>query len=359
MNRVLLCSVLALACSGTDETPITAEDSGTADSSAVDSTATDSGTIIDTAATDSPGDTPETSTDTAPAAFSEKLSEMDLYGDITKKTINPKNLAYAPTYELWSDAAVKSRWLALPAGKRIDNIDMDHWKFPIGTRLWKEFARDGKRLETRLIERTGDDAWRYGSYVWNDAETEATWTTAGATNVKSTTHDVPKEADCQRCHDGEPGRILGFSAIQLHNGAPLALIALNKSLEIPPMPGKDYGPPGTDVEKKALGYLHANCGNCHNPNDVLTFIAAGMDMHLYVDQRDVKTTKLYLSTVNKATEKFVTLPYRIKGGDTANSAVYARMNRRDKDQMPPIGTEQVHTAGLATIKAWIDVLPKP
>lgn len=353
MKRFLVVALLTACSAPVGETATTpVEDTGT---SPIDAFLPDTNGF-DTATTDTAA---ETAVDVAPATFSERLSEMDLYGDIVKKTINPKNQPYAPSYELWSDGAAKSRWISLPSGKRIDNTDMDHWKFPIGTRVWKEFVRDGKRLETRLIERTGDDAFRYGSYVWNDAETEATWTTSGVVNVRGTTHDVPKETDCQKCHDGEPGRILGFSAIQLHNGAPLALIALNKSLEVPPMPGRDYGPPGTDVEKKALGYLHANCGNCHNPNDALTFIAAGTDMHLYVDQRDVKTTKLYLSTVNQATAKYIAVPFRIKGGDTANSAVYVRMNRRDKDQMPPIGSEQIHTAGLATIKAWIDILPKP
>lgn len=354
MKRFLCLAVLIGACSGsTDEPAPAAVDSATADGttdSASDTAVNDSGTPV----VDSP---PEVAIDTAPVAFSEKLSEMDLYSDIVKKTIHPKNLPFAPTYELWSDGADKKRWALIPG--QIDNSDMDHWMFPIGTRFWKEFSKDGKRLETRLIERTGESAWRYGSYVWNDAETEATWTLASVTDLKGTAHDVPKEADCQRCHDGEPGKILGFSAIQLHKGTPVSLMTIAAQLKVAPSPTKDYGPPGTDTEKRALGLLHANCGNCHNPNDALVFIAAGMEMRLYVDERDVKTTKIYTTNVNQPTEKFISLMYRIKGGDAANSAVWARMNRRDKDMMPPLGTEQIHTAGLATVKAWIDTLPKP
>jgi hypothetical protein len=357
MKRFVLVAVL-IGCSGSGDEPGTTppEDSSTS----IDTAVSDTG-IADTTATDSaPADTAtDTSFDAAPVAFSEKLSAMDLYSDIAKKTVHPKNLAYAPTYELWSDAASKSRWIMIPAGQKIDNTDMDHWAFPTGTRLWKEFAKDGKRLETRLIEKTGDDMWRYGSYVWNDSETEATWTTAGATSVKGTTWDVPKEADCQRCHDGEPSRILGFQAFQLDKGTPLSLAMLADKLKTPVAAGATFVPPGTDVERKALGYLAANCGNCHNPNNALVFIAAGMDMHLYGKERDVKTTQLYLTSVNQATEKYVTIPYRIKGGDAANSAVYVRMQKRDKDAMPPLGSKDVHTAGLATIKAWIDVLPKP
>ncbi len=347
MRRAFLIIALLPGCSEELPSPPAQSDAAVVNDSGPDIAAPDT-FVTDTA--------PE---DTAPAAFSEKLSEMDLYADIATKTIAARNVEYKPTYELWSDGADKKRWIALPAGTKIDNTDIDHWTFPVGTRMWKEFAKGGKRLETRLVERTGDSTWRYGSYLWNDAETEATWTTAGAANVKGTTHDVPKEADCQRCHDGEPGRVLGFSAIQLATATPVSLSTITSWLKIAPTAGRDYGVPGNATESAALGVLHANCGHCHNPNDTFTYIAAGIELRLYVDERDVKTTKLYTTTVNQSTEKYVTLPYRIKGGDAANSAVWARMNLRDKDQMPPLGTEIVHAAGLAAVKAWIDTLPPP
>ena len=346
MRRSLLAFALLSGCSGSDDpkNPASSVDSALAETA-------------ETAAPDTaPADAVE---DTAPAAFNEKLSAMDLYSDIAKKTVSARNTEFKPTYELWSDGADKTRWIALPAGGKIDNTDMDHWSFPVGTRLWKEFKRDGKRLETRLIEKTGADSYRYGSYVWNDDETEATWTTAGKADVKGTTHDVPKEADCQRCHDGEPSRVLGFSAIQLAKGAPVSLATITPWLKVAPTAGKDYGVPGNATEAAALGTLHANCGNCHNPNDALTYIAAGIELRLYVDERDVKTTKLYTTNVNQSTEKYLAVPYRIEGGNATNSAVWARMNRRDKDQMPPLGTEIVHAGGLAAVKAWIDTLPKP
>ena len=63
---------------------------------------------------------------------------------------------YTPVYPLWADGLVKRRWLDLPAGKKIDTSDMDHWSFPVGTRFWKEFATpSGTVLETRLIEKIG------------------------------------------------------------------------------------------------------------------------------------------------------------------------------------------------------------
>jgi len=348
MRSLILVAFGLLACSSSEDATTPASGDSGADTQVV---TTDTG-VVDTA--------PDAAVDTAtpPSKFSEKLSEMDLYADIAKKTVNPRNHEFKPTYELWSDAAEKKRWIALPPGGKIDTSDMDHWTFPVGTRTWKEFARGGKRLETRMVEKTGDDAYRMGSYVWNDGETEATWTTAGADNVLGTTHDVPNEGACQRCHNGDPGRVLGFSAIQLAKSTgPLSLAAIGSWLTAPAPSG--IGVPGTAVESGALGYMHANCAHCHNPNDTLTFIAAGMDLHLYVGEKEVTKTKAWLSTVNQKTERYTALPYRVAGGDTSKSAIYVRMNLRDKDQMPNLGTEVVHTAGLAAIKAWIDGLPKP
>lgn len=347
---VFACLTLPAACSSSE---------GEHGSPSTPDAATDLGSDV---ASDAPEDTSteDAPADAAPPPFSEKLSAMDLYDDIAAKTIAKANVPYAPSYELWSDAADKARWIRLPAGAKIDSTDMDHWQFPVGTRLWKEFAKGGKRLETRLLEKTGKDDWRMGAYVWNDAQTEATWTPDGAANVLGTEHDVPKNTDCQRCHEGEPGRVIGFSAIQLAKATgPTTLASIASWLTAPPEAGKEYGAPGDATAQAALGYLHANCGHCHNANDALTFLAVNQVLRLYVGERVVSETKLYMSSVNVATEKYKTRPYRIEGGSASTSATWDRMNRRDKDQMPPIASEQTHAAGLAAVKAWIDGLPKP
>src|SRR5688500_10928292 len=61
---------------------------------------------------------------------------------------------YVPRFELWADTAAKRRWIYLPPGTQIDTSDMDYWKFPVGTKLWKEFTRDNVRVETRYIVKT-------------------------------------------------------------------------------------------------------------------------------------------------------------------------------------------------------------
>lgn len=117
-----------------------------------------------------------------------RLSETGLYRDLASFTLAAGVVEFRPAYALWSDGADKRRFIALPAGAAIDTRDMDHWQFPVGTRFWKEFSRDGRRLETRLIERTGpgnEDYWM-GAFLWDEDGKDATFVREGAANVHAT-----------------------------------------------------------------------------------------------------------------------------------------------------------------------------
>ena len=57
----------------------------------------------------------------------------------------------------------------------IDTSNMNDCRFLSARAFLKEFVVDGQRIETRLIERIGDVlCFLYGTYQWNDSETEAT-----------------------------------------------------------------------------------------------------------------------------------------------------------------------------------------
>ena len=109
-------------------------------------------------------------------ALPEKLSETPLYADIGAKTVHPALRHYTPEYQLWSDGADKERWVYVPECSSVDTSDMDNWDVPVGTRFFKEFSLDGKRIETRIISRISDGPrdFAYASYLWNASETEAT-----------------------------------------------------------------------------------------------------------------------------------------------------------------------------------------
>ena len=105
---------------------------------------------------------------------------------------------FLPRFELWSDGATKRRWMRLPPGTQIDTKDPDSWQFPNGTRFWKEFTRDGVRVETRFLQKVRDapEDWVAGGYLWNDDQSDATLSTAGAVDALGTGHDVPAAGRC-------------------------------------------------------------------------------------------------------------------------------------------------------------------
>jgi len=306
--------------------------------------------------------------DAAPDASPPSLADEGLFLDIASQTLDPGVLEYAPAYPLWSDGAEKQRWIKLPPGGTIDTSDMDHWRFPAGTKFFKQFrSATGTQLETRVITRFGADPGQVElrAYVWNAAGTDAFWTPAGAQNVNGTAHDVPDQSTCYFCHEGQPHYVLGFQAVQLsHPGPGVTLGALAQAglLSDPPPPGEEYPVPGNPVQSAALGYLHANCGHCHNPEGYPTR-TFNIDMDLFVTTAaalgPVELTPSW-TTVNAPLVHFVEPPYltRVVPRDPEASALFHRLSSRGTEaQMPPVATELVDADGQAAITAWIDSLP--
>lgn len=282
----------------------------------------------------------------ARAAAPAKLSQTGLYSDAAAKTVDPANEAFAPRYPLWSDGAVKARWMRLPPGGAIDKTDMDRWVFPVGAKFWKEFSfRDEQgrlhRVETRYLEKTGADDWTFASYAWDADETDAALVPdAGKADAfplgGGLSHDIPGLGECRICHARGGDRVLGYDAVQLAEPAP-----------------------GFSEEgRAAMGYLHGNCGHCHNPQGV----AARTGMFLRWQSGAAEGDQpAFQTAVGRLTKKFK-IPgrdqtYRVKPGDRDSSAVYYRMSRRvGYPQMPPTGTKRTDADGLAAVQRWIEAL---
>jgi hypothetical protein len=301
-------------------------------------------------------DAPDAAPDANPAL---RLSTSGLYADFASRTIAGGYLEYTPSYVLWADGLGKRRWIYLPPGQPIDTSDMNHWVFPVGTRVFKEFAEaDGTPLEMRLFEKTAVDTWNYGAYVWRDDGSDGDWTTTGAHAVRGTTHDVPDVNQCFQCHAGEGDKILGFSALQLSNGT---LTTISSKLSSPPA-GEFPLPSSWGAAAPALGYLHANCGHCHNPLGTAGAVTSQLLRLSIADTQksDVTTTAVYQAIVGVATDRWmVGAGYaRIAPHDLAHSAIYQRMMSRTATvQMPPIATITADMDGYNTIATWIGTLP--
>lgn len=305
------------------------------------------------------------------------LSETGLYA-ADMKTLGDSVHPYEPQFELWSDDAEKKRWIWLPSGTKIDTSDMDYWKFPVGTKLWKEFSRDGTRVETRLIQKQKSGTWYTVAYQWQDDQEDAIAVPDGLMNASHTEHDIPDSDQCWTCHSQHPDKALGFSAIQLAHEPNLprdsqdsqasrewTLDTLSESDLLTDRPASAPAFSWNDKDKAMFGYLHANCGSCHNPTGSANS-QTGLDMWLKVADLEgsVESSSVYKGMYNvEITWHDGVVPpaaKRIEPASLDNSAVFRRFIVRGESwSMPPLATEIVDSSGKRIFEEWIASLPLP
>lgn len=291
------------------------------------------------------------------AGLPQTLAAAGLYRDAALTVLADGVERFEPSYALWSDGATKKRWLYLPPGKRIDTSDMDAWRFPVGTRAFKEFTRDGKRVETRMLYKT-TDGWYMMAYAWNATQTQAVAVPDGVQNALGTEHDIPSSDACRECHEGVTDRLLGVSAIQLSHDKPgLDLKQLAAADRLSDPPTGDFRLPAT-AEWNALGYLHANCGNCHNPTSI---VFDRIDMQLWLPVAalaSATSTPSHTTSVGVAlSESDPGYAMRVVAKDPDMSGLVHRMELRgDVKQMPPLASDVVDATGAGLVRTWISGL---
>jgi hypothetical protein len=310
------------------------------------------------------------------------LRDTGLYIDGSTTVVRPGIMAFTPQYPLWSDGAVKRRWLYLPPGSHIDATQPNAWEFPRGTRLWKEFSV-GRRVETRYMERQQDGSWRYATYLWTDDGSDALLAPADGIPAmalpQSPTgrYSIPSEMDCRACHDGAPSPVLGVSALQLSTDrdplAPHAERPRRDDVDLGSLVARGWvrnlpqrlidAAPRIEAasadERAALGYLHGNCGHCH-ADPRATAAAVPVGIVLAQDVMDPAAAATVMRALLGAQSRFVpsggsaAAPV-VAPGDSRNSVLSLRMRSRNPQvQMPPLGTAIPDSAGLALIERWID-----
>ena len=305
-----------------------------------------------------------------------------LYSDFTTKTISADSKPYTPGVEFWSDGATKSRFVYLPPGAKIDISDFDDWKLPVGTRVWKEFKMDGKRIETRLYIKAASD-WRHTTYRWNDAETDAVRMDAGekvAAADGGAPYEVPNTGQCDACHNGKSDQLLGFEAVSLGlpaaKGITLATLAAEGRFDRAPPTTTITIPDGNGgTAAPALGWLHANCGSCHAKDGLSgTNLLWRLRTAQLVPDGGTPTVQA-LDSWTTAVNKSSTRPdfdagagafyLRIAGGSPQKSLssilagrrVAANLEPNTTVQMPPLVTRKVDVVGHKLLDDWITQIP--
>jgi hypothetical protein len=305
------------------------------------------------------------------------LRETGLYEASRPGAIARGVRQFSPQYPLWTDGATKARWIYLPPGTSIDTTIPGDWVFPVGTRFWKEFSFNGRKVETRFIWRASADQWIFASYAWNEEQTDAVLAPAdgipGAADLApGRRHNIPGTSDCRACHGTTRPGPLGFNALQLStdrdpnaiHGEPLApgmmtLATLSDEGRLSPSrPEFVTNPPriqaGSPTTRAVLGYFASNCGTCHNRSGDTTFTGPSLKHSDLANGDDVTSRLLAYATEWQVPGQPEGASRMLNAAVPDASAMLVRMrSRRPSSQMPPLGTVLRDDAAIAVIEKWL------
>ncbi len=306
------------------------------------------------------------------AVLPAELRCTGLYTDWSTRALRCGVRGYTPAHQLWADGAEKQRYVWLPQNGTVDVTHPEAFVFPIGTRFWKEFyvgpAGHLRLGETRYLLKV-KGGWLYTAYLWSEDGSTAVQNNAGVEDLFGTGHSVPTREQCKTCHSGRTDYVLGWDFIMLGKGATgITASDLSKSGQLSGLDPNQLDPvvPGDDIERVALGYLHANCGiSCHNQSSNATAKPSGLHLRLeFGEMQSVLSTDAATSGINRlpspnADYRDVTAAggdfYDFRPLDVGRSLAWARMDYRGSlTAMPPIGTHVIDPEGLSAVKAWVE-----
>jgi uncharacterized repeat protein (TIGR03806 family) len=311
-----------------------------------------------------------------------QLSDTGVFRDTASVVLEPSSgfVPYAVQSPLWSDGAIKRRWVAVPDGQSARFAETGAWTFPRGSVFVKHFelatdeARPDllRRIETRLLVGGARGEYYGVTYRWNEAGTDAELVIEAQTEAidvllaDHTTRHLryfyPGPDDCGTCHHAEAGSVLGARTAQLNGEMQYPNGHIQNQLYAWSAAGMlDTALRGTDVARlqrlaapddetasladRVRAYWAGNCSMCHGS---LSDIRASWDAR---QETPLDEQGVILGPSQSATESGAVL---IEPGDPGGSVLYGRSASDEPGvAMPPLGRSAADPAYVALLERWI------
>lgn len=315
-----------------------------------------------------------------------KLSTyMFFTGELKNLQPNTKVIPYEPASSLFTDYALKKRFIWMPGGVKAGyDADDKVLNFPVGTVLIKNFyyntvqpGNTTKILETRLMIKKST-GWIFAEYLWNDAQTEAELVTG--TNFASgssknitfkkdngdmitTDYRIPSETECLACHklDNKPIPI-GMKPQNLNgtynypNGIKNQLQKFVDEGYLQSYPSSivstvNYKDTSKPLDIRLRSYLDINCAHCHQENARCDYRAIRLSFSQTANLTKMGVCVMADEPLGSSLEKIIT------PGNPAKSVMHFRLSSvNENNRMPLLGRTIVHDEGVALLNQWISSL---
>lgn len=308
------------------------------------------------------------------------LSAFHFFRDVGGREPNAGVTLYELNTPLYSDGAIKFRYLYLPPNTHAGYRETGVVDLPVGSVLIKNFAfaADMRRpnenlrfLETRLLIRRAS-GWALYAYAWNAEQTEARLSPIGATiPISFIDRDganvaidwaVPNVNQCKGCH-ALAGEAVPLGPTVANLNRPVATIAGQDNQlahwraaglidQVPanaPHWADAYDPASGTLAERARAYLQVNCAHCHNPQGPAH--TSGLDL------RYDQTTPVQWGVLKRpvaAGRGSADFDFDIAPGHPERSILVYRMTSTDPgEMMPELGRQLVDARAVALMREWI------
>lgn len=303
------------------------------------------------------------------------LSATGAFTDLANPAPVAGLIPFTVNSPLWSDGAIKMRWMAVPndgapygPNEQVRFAPTGEWSFPNGTVFVKEFdlvvnenTGERKRLETRLLVRDATGGVYGVTYKWRSDNSDADLltengldenipvvTTAGTVRIQKWSY--PSRSQCLFCHNAPANYVLGVKTHQLNGDfvypatgrtdnqirtlAHLSLLNPTPSETEIPLFLKSVAitTPNAPVEYRMRSWIDSNCSQCHRPGG----FCPSYDARFYTPLKDQNLIDTF-----------------VRFRDLAGSELYQRDNSLGDNKMPPLAKNVIHEAAMANLRQWI------